>query len=297
MIEEKIRPLFEVFEHRALGVGHMLRDRVWRMSGFAANEPLYVEVVPSDGETTTVRFRRRSDHRGCIEFSHITPNGLANVQYGEETISKSETLGEVSEEVDNRNGVAEVEVSFRDLFSKTDSSESGQSAGGSVKVAVESTQSIEGIAEFKESIETEAHTEFSESQGSSTTSEIEGEEGTIVPVGKRVRITETRLRADGSTPITAIGQFNFALTVGKHSGGEFKSHGSNHRGLGRWGSWQEFVDVVTRNAPDNASLSESFQGHPAYHADLWALDPMDAAMAYEIKFEGRVVRSYRVEKF
>ena len=232
---EIIKPLFEVFLPKAQDIGEIIGGRVWRWHGYTGNR-LISEVVPSDGETTTLRFRRHYDGDACIEFSHIKPNGLANVTYGEETIAKSENLGEVTEEVDNRNGVSDVAVNFRDLFTKTDSSDSSSSAGGSVKVSVESSQSIEGVAEFKESVETEAHTEFSESQGSSVTKEDEGEEGTTVPVGKRVRIRETRTKADGEVPVTASGKFNFALTIGKHSGGHFTSSAHHHgRGSGQVG--------------------------------------------------------------
>ena len=52
--------------------------------------------------------------------------------------------------------------------------------------------------------------------------------------------------------------------------------------LGKWGSWQDFVDVVTRNAPDNWSLSKSFREHPAKHSQLQVLDPLDADVAYTV---------------
>ena len=41
----------------------------------------------------------------------------------------------------------------------------------------------------------------------------------------------------------------------------------------------------------------AFKEHPAYHADLWALDALNATVKYKASFEGRVVRSYTVEAF
>ena len=115
--------------------------------------------------------------------------------------------------------MGDVEVNFRDLFAEKETSESTHSEGGSVKTSIESEQSIEGVASFKESVEVEAHAEISESQGSETDKESEGSEGTTVPgpifdpdtgemkaPGKRVRITETRTRADVEVEVSAEGQ-------------------------------------------------------------------------------------------
>lgn len=286
------KPLHEVFLKRAQGVGHILRGRVWRMDGFAGNERLNVDLIQNDDGTSTLAYTRHSDGDARIEIGNIKPDGLANVVFGEEHIAKSQQLGSNEEVVDNRNGVAEIEVSFRDLFSKTESKEKEKSAGTSIKIAVESEQDIEGVASFKESVETEAHAELSESEGTETTSEVEGEEGTTVPVGKRVRITETRERADGFIEVTAHGKFVHRLDVGKHSGGGW--HGGHN---GHWDSWNDFCDVVKGEAPDNWSLAKSFKDKHAYHADLWALNPLEATVKYKVSFEGRVVRSYSVEEF
>ena len=63
-----------------------------------------------------------------------------------------------------------------------------------MSVTVSASESIEGVADFEESVTAEAHAEYSESESSttSTSKEEEGEESTTVPVGKRVRITENR---------------------------------------------------------------------------------------------------------
>ena len=39
-------PLHEIFRGRAQGVGHLMRDRVWRMVGFSSDEALLVELIP-----------------------------------------------------------------------------------------------------------------------------------------------------------------------------------------------------------------------------------------------------------
>ena len=289
--------MFQVFLKRAQGIGHILRNRgIWRMGSFTSGERLSVAQTSNDDGSTTLLFRRKNDGYGCIEIGNIQPGKLANVRYGEETISKSQGIGSSEETVDNRNGVADVEVKFRDLFSHTDAKEesSEKSAGTSVSVSVTAKEGVEGVAEFEQSIEAEAHAEFSESSStaSETTSEEEGEEGTTVPVGKRVRITENRSRADGSVEVTANGSFTHTVTAGKHSGGRFV-----HKGRGHWDSWSEFKECVLGQAPDNYSLATSFRDHKPWHADLWALDDLNAEVKSVIKFEGRAIRDYRVEAF
>ena len=287
------KPLFDVFLHRAQGVGHVLRNRVWRMDNFGRHEALSPSQVAGEAEgTSTLRFHRISDGHGCVEFRNVKPDGLAAVHFGEERILKSQKLGSISELIDNRHGVADVDVKFRDLFSQTDSKETDKSAGTSVKVSVTAGQEIEGVASFEESVETEAHAEISESEGQETTREQEGEEGTTVPVGKRVKITETRERADGEIDVTAHGKFVFSLYVGKHSGGHFVSNGHVH-----WSGWQQFVDVIRGDAPDNYDLARSFKEKPVAHADLSVLDTLEADVRYTVSFEGRSVRSYTVEAF
>ena len=290
-----VKPLHEVFLGRARGVGHILRDRVWRMTAFSSKEDLEVELLQNPDGTSTLRYHRSSDGDGCIEFANIKPDGLAAVHFGEETTLKSEMVGSISEVIDNRYGAADIAVKFHDLFRKTESQETDKKAGTSVKVSVKSTESIEGVASFEESVEAEAHAEIDESEGESTTNETEGEEGTTVPKGKRVRIVETREKADVSLDVTAHGKFSFLLTVGKHSGGKFVGH--QGRGFVSWDSWQDFVDVISGNSPDNWDLAESFKEKSAYRSDLWVLKPLSANVRYVVKFEGRVSRSYTVEVF
>ena len=47
--------------------------------------------------------------------------------------------------------------------------------------------------------------------------------GTTVQLwfGKRIRITETRERADGEIDAWANGKFTYSIAVGEHSGGKF----------------------------------------------------------------------------
>ena len=96
-----------------------------------------------------------------MEFRNITPDSPESVTFGPETTLKSERIGATTETVDNVAGDGDVEVDFSDLFSKEDSKETShdKSAGGSVKVSIESEQDVEGIASFKEAVETEAHAE------------------------------------------------------------------------------------------------------------------------------------------
>ena len=106
------------------------------------------------------------------------------------------------------------------------------------------------MASFKEAVETEAHAEFSETEGSETSQEQEGEEGTTVHAGKRARITETRMRADGEVEITANGHFVISkIAAGLHSGGKFVG---GHNGY--WDSLSDLLDAVTGDAPSNVHL-------------------------------------------
>ena len=202
-----VRPIHEVCLPLAQDILYLVRDRgLYRIQSSKLRQPLKALAYPQDDGSTRLLYERIDEHDGAVEF-HVTPGDTAHVVYGDEHILKSENLPSVSEVVDARNHDADVEVNFRDLFGKSDSSESEQGGGASVKVTIESEQGVEGVASFKEAIETEAHAEFSETEGTETSQEQEGEEGTTVHAGKRARITETRQRADGEVEITANGHF------------------------------------------------------------------------------------------
>ena len=65
-----------------------------------------------------------------------------------------------------------------------------------------------------------------------------------MPVGKRIRITESRKRADVEVEVTANGTFTHNITAGKHSGGQFQHH---RHGAGIWAigtPGDEFVSVI-----------------------------------------------------
>ena len=291
MPTDDVRPLQEVFMKRARGVAQACGERVSHIPAIRPHEPVTVNLY-TDGDASTLRFFFTDHHDACVELSEIRPDGLANVVFGDENVLNSEQLGSISEEVDNRNGVGDVEVNFRDLFAEKETSETDKSAGASVKTTIESEQSVAGVASFKESIEAEAHAEISESQGSETDRESEGSEGTTVPVGKRVRISETRTRADVEVEVTADGKFNHVTKVGHHSGGKFV-----HHGYAQWDTFQDFRDVVEGRAPSNWSLADSFRKRPLLDSLKWALDELNASVRYKVKWEGRVVRTYRVEQF
>ena len=285
-------PIQDVFIGRAHGVGHILRDRVWRMVAFASNEPLLVELLPNN--PPTLRFRRKSDGDSCIEFGNITPGGLANVVFGEEQILKSEVIGSTIQTVKNRDGVAPITVKFADMFAQTDTSSSTTKTGVSTSLTVKATEKIEGLvgASFEQSITLAANREVTDTHGKSATSSASGEEATTIPKGDSVQITETRARTDVIIPVTAVGLFVHTVAVGKHSGGRWK--GKRGVGYAMWDSWQNFCDVIRRDAPDNWDLTGSFKDHPAWHADLWALDPLHAAISYEVTYQGRIDRTYTV---
>ena len=299
---EEVKPLHEVFMKRARGVAQACGNRVSRFPAIRPDEPVKVTMNSAGNR---LNFYFTNHHDACVEFSEIKPDGLANVVFGDEHVLNSTQLGSISEEIDNRNGVGDVEVNFRDLFAEKETSESTHSEGGSVKTSIESEQSIEGVASFKESVEVEAHAEISESQGSETDKESEGSEGTTVPgpifdpdtgemkaPGKRVRITETRTRADVEVEVSAQGKFNHVTKIGLHSGGHFK-----HGHYAQWNTFQDFRDVVQGRAPSNWSLADSFRKTPLMDSLKWVLDELSAAVRYKVKWEGRIVRTYDPEQF
>ena len=287
------KTLQSIFLPRAQGVGHLMRDRVWRMTAFASNEPLTVELL--DGPAPTIRYRRVSDGDACIEIGNITPGALAAVHWGEEQVLRSEQIGSTQQTIDNRGGPAPISVKFADVFAETHSSSSSSKTGVSASITVKSTQKIGGVAGFEESITIAANREVSESEGSSSTRSETADEATTVPAGKRVRITETRTRSDVDIPVTAQGTFTHTLGIGKHSGGDWQ--GKPGEGHGWWSSWDDFVQCVDGQAPDNWDFATSLREHPPWQADRWALNPIDGAVAYVVSWEGRVVRTYTVETF
>ena len=293
MADPIIHPIHEIFLGRARGAGHLMRDRVWRLTAFASDEPLSVELIP--GDTPTIRYRRLSDSDSCIEIGQITPGPLANVHWGEQRILRSEQIGSTQQAIDNRNGPAPVSVKFGDVFAETHSSSSSSKTGVSVSVTVKSSQNIQGVASFDQSITAAANHEISESEGSSSTRSVTGDESTTIPAGKRVRITETRTRSDVEIPVKAQGTFTHTLGIGKHSGGDWK--GKSGEGHGLWSSWDDFKECVEGKAPDNWPFATSLREHPPWHADLWALNPIDATVAYVVTWTGRVVRTYTVQEF
>ena len=290
------KPIHEVFRIRAQRIGFILRDRIGRFHGWNPHhEPCRVFVHDGDAGSKLVQFQRIADPRCIIEFGNVTAAGTENTRYGKETILKAEDLGAVSETYRN-NGFEPADVSFRDLFGKTDTKEKDASAGTSTKITIEAEEGIEGFGSVKESVEQEIHAEFAESESSEVTNEREGEEGTSVPVGKAVEITETRKRADTELEVFSDAEFTFNLKCGSHDprwSHGWKKGGPPHKAT--WGTWQEFVDAVRGDAPDNIDLATAFKRHPARHSDLDVLDPLDGQVRYTVRFEGKILKSYDVE--
>ena len=289
--------LFEIFNKRARGVGHLLQHcPVPGMSNFSAHEAL--SVVQTTASPPTLIYARkhstRRKHTQMVVFEHVTPAGVEGVTFGPETVLKAEDLGSITEVVDNRKNSGEQRVNYRDLFGKAEGQEKTdeKSAGTSVSVSVTAKQSVEGVAEFDESMTAEAHAEVSESETSSqqTSSEDESEHELVVAPGKRVRVTMDRKKADVVQTAKARGKFTHTVAVVETTGGHWKH-------VIRWDTWEQFKDCVRGDAPDNWPLAAYFKEHKPHSDDLWALDALDADLEYDVKFEGRIDRSFTVEEF
>ena len=292
------RPIHEVYRQRAQRVGFVLKNRIGRFHGWNPHgEPMNVFVRDLDGGAKLIQFQRRSDPRCYIEFGNVTAAGTANTRYGPETILEAEDLGAVQQTVDNRTGLKDIEVAFSDVFSKTDTKETEKSGGTSAKLTVEAESGVEGFGSIKASLETEVHAEFAESEGTEVTNERGGDEGTIVPVGHRVLITQTRKRADTELEVYSDAQFTSGLECGSHDprpNHGWKKGGPPHKA--HWDTWQDFEDVIRGDAADNIDLAQSFQRHPAHHYDLSVLDPLAGEVKYKARFEGKIIKSYRVQR-
>ena len=263
------------------------------MVAYASNEPMVVEVLP--GDQPTIRYRRKSDGDALVEIGAVTPGPLAAVHWGEEQLLSSEQIGSTEEVIDNRHNSAPVAVKFSDVFSETRSRTTSDKTSVSLSVTVKANESIAGVASFDESITAAAQREASESEGSSSSESVTGEESTTIGAGKRVRITETRVRSNVVVPVTAMGTFTHTLGIGKHSGGNWQ--GRDGQGHGYWESFEDFIACVQGRAPDNWSFATNLRNHPPYHADLWAIAPLMARVSYDVQWRGRVTRSYTVDEY
>ena len=300
----KATPIHEVFSHRAQGLMHLLRFYITELGGFRVGEKMTVDLIPGQqGGGPTLRFWRAkwvdawgSTRHPYVEFGNIQPTNPRNVLFGPETLTKSEGIGSNEQTVRN-DGFAPIHIDLKDLFSQDEGEESSteKSAGSSITINIESEQSIEGFAKFKESIGVEAHAEFAESQSrsKSTSHGVEGEEDTDVPVGGCIIVTESRSRADTVQEVTADAGFTHTVSVGR-----FAPHvKSNHKWWSvTWDSWEEFLDVVNGDAPDNAPMADAFKEHPIQRADRWALAEIDSPLRYKVKYEGKIIRNYNVRK-
>ena len=288
------RPIHEVFEPLAHQVIAGLEGRVGRMQDVVRGEHLRVEEYPNPDGTVTLRFFRIHVHDGCVEFRNIASSGIGGTSISDETVTNSQQLG--SNEEDVYNAVADTEVDYHDLFSETDSTEDTSSEGTSLKVTAEGEGGVEGFGSFKSSVEAEAHAEFTQSEGKETTRESGGESKTVIPAGIRAKIIEKRSRADGNATATTTGRFSFTIGCGHHSGGHWVSY---RHGVGHviFASWQQFVDVINLEAPDNWPLASSFKKHPlSQAARAAATKVLDGTLRYTLAFTGRVKRSYEVLK-
>ena len=292
--QEQARPIHEVFLPLAHQVAKAHQGRVGRMQDIHDNEHYVVTETANKDGTTTLLYGRSRVHDGAVEFRNIASAGIGGTRLGDETITHSDVLG--SNEEDVYNAVADTDVDFHDLFAETDTEEDSSTEGTSLKVTAEGEGGVEGFGSFKSSVEAEAHAEFTQSQSKSSTHETGGDNETVIPMGDRVKIIETRARADGSAEATTTGRFSFAIGVGHHSGGHFVSY--RHRTGHAWyTSWGQYVDVVSRKAPDNWPMVASFKRHPLRAAALKAATKvLDGTLRYRLEFTGRIKRGYQVLK-
>ena len=297
------RPLTEVFKWRILGIAHLLNHNVDGWRSFPITEKLTVNYLEGDANTLprieAWRGHGGTHHQPLLRIGNITPNGVADLVYGDETVLKSEQLGSIVKTIDNRHGARDIDVDMRDLFSETDASESSteKSAGGSVSVTVSASESIEGVASFEESVTAEVHTEIAESESSSSESgkEDESSETTTVPVGVLQKFTLNRKRTDTSQRVTGTGEFTHDIRIGlwDHKDGHNDAQ-KFHRSV-YFESWGQFCDVVHGHSPDNYPLAAYFKQHPIRTADLWAIKDLNSEVQYDVKFEGRIESDYTSE--
>ena len=104
-------------------------------------------------------------------------------------------------------------------------------------------------------------------------------------------ISETRSRADTRQTVTAEGAFSFVLAVGQYTHDVKRKHQWMWT---VWESWQQFLDCVNGDAPDNYPMSDSFKRRPIEHADRWGLRMLAVPLRYDVKFEGKVIRTFSV---
>ena len=120
-----------------------------------------------------------------------------------------------------------------------------------------------------------------------------------MPVGKSALITLSRKRADTELDVTSEAKFTFGLNAGKHGRGwnhGWRGHRA-HRDYQRWATWQDFCDAVQGLAPDNIDLAGSFKRHRAPHYYLDVLDELAGRVRYKVRFEGKIIRAYKVQGF
>ena len=65
-----------------------------------------------------------------------------------------------------------------------------------------------------------------------------------------------------------------------------------------WGTWEEFVDAIRGDAPDNINLATAFKSHPARHSELNVIDPLDGQVRYTVQASrGRSSRATTWSRF
>ena len=296
---EERKSLVQVFGNQMVGIAHLMRNIAPGWKGFNLTEPgMGFDVTASDAGPTLTLWRQRvhgHQHQAVMEFRNITPAGIQGLAYGPERALKSDALPGVSETLDNRDGTDPLDWDLSeeatDAIEKANAS--SKSVGGSVSVTLEAKESVEGMAEFGESVTAEVHSDLEESQSetiSSGTAQGAAFKGTIAAGQCRVaRLRQSR--EDIAQEVEATGKMTFAVAIGLYN------HGGHARykwdQVAVFPSLQELDDIVLHpnQQADNAPLVQEARAAPVRHADLWALDLMpDSKVHYTATYQGVLKR-------
>ena len=175
------RPIHEVFDEMLYSVLGVTRYAgIWRIHRDSFQHGYHVEQIETGG-VLTLRYHDKDDWHGVIEFNNITQSGLSELIWGDPVYGNLVDLGSIQEEIDNRLGVDDFPVNFRDLFSESESSSSTDSTSATQSLTVKAAVSIEGVGSLETEAMASATEAFEESEGKDSTGEEESSGGTVVP--------------------------------------------------------------------------------------------------------------------
>lgn len=301
------RPIHEVFDEMLYAVLDVTRYAgIWRIHPDSFRNGYRVEQIEHGG-TLTLRYHDKNDWHSVIEFNNIVQSGLSKLTWGDPVYGNMVDLGTLEEEVDNREGVNDFPINFRDLFSQSESSSSTDSTSATQSLTVKAAVSIEGVGSLETEAMASATEAFEESEGKDSTEEEESSAGTVVPgktynedgsvetMGRRVRVTETRKKGDSTRRGEGMAGFNFGIALGKTTSPH--DHWA-HGGWEHWPTFDRFLDCVKGRAPDNWALAQWWKHHPPAKRDMErVMRPLNAEVSFDAVRPGSVIRSIVVEEF